>query len=169
MSPLSSCDLPADLSEPLSAAWSCSWQGLPCAAGCHAAGGLLPHLFTLTLVRSAFPPLRIRRYVFCGTVCLRRRSSHHRSPGVTRCHALWSPDFPPLRVKVATAVRPVPTHTERNHSSSCSSISSSSSSASSISSSSSTSASSSSTSRSSTSSSSSLLNRSTSPSESTSA
>src|SRR5881392_486872 len=39
--------------------WPCSDRGLPCRACCQARGGLLPHLFTLTLWRKG-------RSVFCG-------------------------------------------------------------------------------------------------------
>ena len=39
----------------------CSRQGLPCLSPCGESGGLLPHLFTLTL------PL-VGRSVFCGTI-----------------------------------------------------------------------------------------------------
>jgi hypothetical protein len=41
--------------------WSCSVWGLPCPLHCCRGGALLPHLFTLT------PPVKARRYVFCGT------------------------------------------------------------------------------------------------------
>ncbi len=41
--------------------WSCSVWGLPCPRHCCRGGALLPHLFTLT------PPVKARRYVFCGT------------------------------------------------------------------------------------------------------
>lgn len=54
------------------AARLCSWRGLPCRRCRQRRGGLLPHLFTLTGRRSA-EPARRRQYVFCGTVCPRRR------------------------------------------------------------------------------------------------
>ena len=39
--------------------WSCSRWGFPCVFCCQKTGALLPHLFTLAL---------IRRYIFCGTI-----------------------------------------------------------------------------------------------------
>ena len=39
--------------------WSCSWWGFPCVFCYQKTGVLLPHLFTLAL---------IRRSIFCGTV-----------------------------------------------------------------------------------------------------
>src|SRR2546425_7049070 len=56
MRPTRSSDDPGQVSL---LTWPCSDRGLPCRACCQARGGLLPHLFTLTLWRKG-------RSVFCG-------------------------------------------------------------------------------------------------------
>jgi hypothetical protein len=66
--------------------WSCSTWGLPCQSDCSGRGALLPHLFTLTLRRSAW------RCIFCGT--FRNQPFESWSPAVSRHAALWRPDFP---------------------------------------------------------------------------
>ena len=47
--------------------WPCSVRGFACHRCCHRRGALLPHLFTLTLLRSPIP---------CGSGELRRASPH---------------------------------------------------------------------------------------------
>ena len=44
--------------------WSCSKRGLPCRSGYPSRGGLLPHPFTLALLRRGFGG----RFAFCGAV-----------------------------------------------------------------------------------------------------
>src|SRR5256885_7952231 len=61
--------------------WPCSDRGLPCRACCQARGGLLPHLFTLTLGEKG------GLFSVALSVALRR-------PGVTWQSALRSSDFP---------------------------------------------------------------------------
>jgi hypothetical protein len=51
--------------------WPCSVRGFACHRCCHRRGALLPHLFTLTLLRSPVP---------CGSGELRRTSSHEPAP-----------------------------------------------------------------------------------------
>src|SRR5207244_12819010 len=80
--------------------WPCSDWGLPCRACCQARGGLLPHLFTLTLW--------VKGGLFSGA-----RSVALRRPGVTWQSALWSSDFP-QRATTPGAPRPSrPTATRR--------------------------------------------------------
>jgi len=79
--------------QPSPPIWPCTMRGLPCAGCCHPAGGLLPHLFTLTgaagRLTKGFPFAghsgRCRRFIFCGT--FRDPSSGKppfEPPGVTR-------------------------------------------------------------------------------------
>ncbi len=57
-----SCSLPGGIGRANQPpARPCSRQGLPCLSPCGESGGLLPHLFTLTLPK-------VGRSVFCGTV-----------------------------------------------------------------------------------------------------
>ena len=51
----------ADMRTPI---WSCSRRGLPCRPGHPVRGGLLPHPFTLTLLRRGFAG----RFAFCGAI-----------------------------------------------------------------------------------------------------
>lgn len=68
---------------------SCTAWGLPCHRSYLRRGGLLPHLFTLTVEVSR----RSRRFVFCGT--FRRQALTRPPPSLfTRHAALWCPDFP---------------------------------------------------------------------------
>ena len=64
-SPTRSSSLPAvslvGMGHPSPPIWPCSNRGLPCHACYQTCGGLLPHLFTLTLEQA------LGRYVFCGT------------------------------------------------------------------------------------------------------
>src|SRR5206468_10558002 len=56
--------------------WSCSRRGLPCRPGCPVRGGLLPHPFTLALLRSPSsggralrsPQDEEGRFAFCGAI-----------------------------------------------------------------------------------------------------
>src|SRR6185437_10907450 len=65
--------------------WPCSDWGLPCRRCCQRRGGLLPHRFTLTLIR----PFGRMGGLFSValSVALRR-------PGVTWQSTLWSSAFP---------------------------------------------------------------------------
>jgi len=66
--------------------WSCSEWGLPCQTCYQVCGALLPHLFTLTLIKNN------RGGIF--SVAL---SISSRCPDVIWHPALRSPDFPPSR------------------------------------------------------------------------
>ncbi len=68
----------AERATPGSPIWSCTRWGLPCLRDCSWSGGLLPHLFTLTLLRRGFGG----RFVFCGA--FRRDASRRRLPRVSR-------------------------------------------------------------------------------------
>jgi hypothetical protein len=79
--------------------WPCTRWGFPCLLDYSWSGGLLPHLFTLTLPKSQIETSE-GRYIFCGT--FRQRASRPNLPrvsklksSVTRHRALWSSDFPP--------------------------------------------------------------------------
>src|SRR2546429_1554561 len=82
--------------------WPCSDWGLPCRACCQARGGLLPHLFTLTLW------IKGGLFSVARSVALRR-------PGVTWQSALWSSDFPQHRPPPGAPrpARPTAYHGER--------------------------------------------------------
>jgi len=65
--------------------WPCTRWGFPCLVAHAPSGGLLPHLFTLTLtgfrVSVMKPETHAGRFVFCGTV--RRDASRRRRPRVS--------------------------------------------------------------------------------------
>ncbi len=121
--------------QPSPPIWPCSTRGFPCLRCLHRSGGLLPHLFTLTLCAHPFEDepkvfLRLitevephRRYIFCGT--FRGPSRPETSgtgdplalPGALPCLpiprsriGMRSPDFPPIRV-----FRPDGDPAERDH------------------------------------------------------
>ena len=98
---------PGRLSPPI---WSCTARGLPCQQHYCRRGGLLPHLFTLTCVRTirrrpeGFPsgyhrvPLH-RRYLLCGTfrdaILANRVPWRYQARRPTTFLTWWCPDFPP--------------------------------------------------------------------------
>jgi hypothetical protein len=68
--------------------WPCSWWGLPCRLCCQSRGALLPHRFTLAVLRS------VCREVLGGLLSV-ALSVGSRPPGVTWHLIRRSPDFPP--------------------------------------------------------------------------
>jgi len=78
-------------------AWLCSWWGLPCRNCCQFRGRLLPCHFTLTQRLNEAPGGIFSVALSVPSGCW--------SPGVTRHHALRSPDFPPGVVRRTTAQR----------------------------------------------------------------
>lgn len=62
--------------------WPCTGRGLPCGCGCPQPGGLLPHLFTLTLPLKVWRLFSVTLQYPCGYLPVRKYG------------ALWCPDFP---------------------------------------------------------------------------
>src|SRR3954471_23747637 len=76
--------------------WPCSVRGFACHPCCHGRGALLPHLFTLTLRRTA----GFRQPLAQGGMFSVPLSFELPRPGVTRRTALRSSDFPPFDERV---------------------------------------------------------------------
>src|SRR3954453_19333067 len=76
--------------------WPCSVRGFACHPCCHGRGALLPHLFTLTLRRTA----GFRQPLAQGGMFSVPLSFELPRPGVPRRTALRSSDFPPFDERV---------------------------------------------------------------------
>ena len=87
---------------PWSPIWPCTRWGFPCLLARARSGGLLLHLFTLTILKLKMAVCFLWHYPSgCLTAsppaCIPQSAFLRRQPQVTRHRALWCSDFPPPR------------------------------------------------------------------------
>ncbi len=75
-------------------------MGLPCRRHCCRRGGLLPHLFTLTSLKSQIRDLKLQSGGIFSVALIRHDALKRRARAFTRNPALRCPDFP-LRIHSA--------------------------------------------------------------------
>jgi len=87
--------LPGSGQLQVSPIWPCTGWGFPCLRACARSGGLLPHLFTLTVSCKHATAVCFLWHYPSGRLATSPPVYISGEPGVTRHPALWCSDFPP--------------------------------------------------------------------------